>query len=44
MQDFTVGDVLEATKGKLVKGNPGSTVSGISTDSRTLAEGEQTHS
>ncbi len=40
MQDFTVGDVLRATKGQLLKGDADSDVSGISTDSRTLAAGE----
>jgi len=36
MENFTVGDILKATKGRLVKGNASSFVSGISTDSRTL--------
>jgi len=40
MQDFTVEDVLRATKGKLLKGNVNTAVSGISTDSRTIKAGE----
>ena len=40
MEDFTVGDILEATGGCLVKGDFSSAVSGISTDSRTLTKGE----
>jgi UDP-N-acetylmuramoyl-tripeptide--D-alanyl-D-alanine ligase len=36
MEDFTIGDILRATKGQLVKGESCSVVSGISTDSRTL--------
>ena len=40
MENFAVGDILEATGGRLVKGDFSSIVSGISTDSRTLAEGE----
>ena len=40
MQGFTVEDVLRATKGQLLKGDSSSSVSGISTDSRTLAAGE----
>ena len=38
MEDFTVGDILKATEGRLVKGDPNSIVSGISTDSRALEE------
>ncbi len=36
MERFTVGDILKATGGSLVKGNLKSKVKGISTDSRTL--------
>lgn len=38
MEDFTVSDILKATKGRLVKGDASSAVDGISTDSRTVAE------
>jgi UDP-N-acetylmuramoyl-tripeptide--D-alanyl-D-alanine ligase len=40
MEDFTVGDVLRAANGRLIRGNSESIVSGISTDSRTLVEGD----
>jgi len=38
MERFTVGDILKATGGSLVKGSPKSNVRGISTDSRTLEQ------
>lgn len=40
MENFTINDILKATKGKLVKGSPDSEVSNISTDSRKLSEGD----
>lgn len=40
MEGFAVSDILEATKGRLVKGEPSSVVSGISTDSRALEDGD----
>lgn len=40
MENFTIGDILGATKGQLSRGDPGSVVSGISTDSRTLKAGD----
>ncbi len=38
MERFTIGDILKATGGSLVKGNLKSYVGGISTDSRTLEQ------
>jgi UDP-N-acetylmuramoyl-tripeptide--D-alanyl-D-alanine ligase len=38
MERFTVGDILKATGGSLVKGSLKSNVGGISTDSRTLEQ------
>lgn len=40
MQGFNVENILRATKGKLLKGNANTAVSGISTDSRTIKAGE----
>ena len=40
MENFTISDVLKATKGRLVKGDSDSIVRDISTDSRTLKEGD----
>jgi UDP-N-acetylmuramoyl-tripeptide--D-alanyl-D-alanine ligase len=36
MENLTIKDILKATNGGLVKGNPDSRVTGISTDTRTL--------
>ncbi|MBM3211275.1 UDP-N-acetylmuramoyl-tripeptide--D-alanyl-D-alanine ligase [Candidatus Poribacteria bacterium] len=36
MDNFKINDILNATNGKLLKGNPDFRVAGISTDSRTL--------
>ncbi|MGQ9608047.1 MAG: UDP-N-acetylmuramoyl-tripeptide--D-alanyl-D-alanine ligase [bacterium] len=40
MEDFTIKDIIKATDGRLIKGNPDTIVSDISTDSRTLNEGD----
>jgi UDP-N-acetylmuramoyl-tripeptide--D-alanyl-D-alanine ligase len=40
MEDFAVSDILKATKGHLVRGNPETVVSGVSTDSRTLKKND----
>jgi len=37
---FTLDEILQATKGKLLRGNPRTSFSGISTDSRTIGAGE----
>jgi len=37
---FTIDEILKATNGKLVSGQPQNIVSGISTDSRTINRGE----
>ncbi|MDD5449856.1 MAG: UDP-N-acetylmuramoyl-tripeptide--D-alanyl-D-alanine ligase [Candidatus Omnitrophica bacterium] len=37
---FTIDEIIKATKGKLISGNPKSNISGISTDSRTVKPGE----
>ncbi|MFW6108373.1 MAG: Mur ligase family protein, partial [bacterium] len=38
--EFTIEDVLEATGGELVQGAPGPLLTGVSTDSRTVAADE----
>ena len=40
MEDFKVSDIINATAGSLERGNPATTISNISTDSRTLKEGD----
>lgn len=40
MEGFTIQDIIKATKGQLINGNPATVVSSISTDSRTLKEGD----
>ena len=40
MEHFTVGDVLKATKGHLVKGEPAAVISRVSTDSRASEAGD----
>jgi len=40
MEDFGIGDILEATGGCLTKGEAGLAVTNISTDSRTLNKGD----
>jgi len=40
MESFRIKDIIEATNGKLIKGEPEASVSGISTDSRTLKYGD----
>lgn len=40
MEGFKVSDILNATGGSLERGNPATIISNISTDSRTLKEGD----
>jgi len=40
VNNIEVSDILKASKGKLLLGNPGSRIAGISTDSRSVKEGE----
>lgn len=40
MENFRVSDIINATAGSLERGNPATIVSNISTDSRTLKEGD----
>jgi len=39
MMRWVLGDIAEAVGGKLVRGSPGATVSGVSTDTRTIQPG-----
>lgn len=39
MQRIAAGDIVKAVKGKLLQGDPGTTVDGVSTDTRTLEPG-----
>lgn len=38
--EYTIGDILKATGGRLLQGSAGRTVSGLSTDTRTLKAGD----
>ncbi|MGB9595304.1 MAG: UDP-N-acetylmuramoyl-tripeptide--D-alanyl-D-alanine ligase [Candidatus Poribacteria bacterium] len=40
MENFKVSDIINATAGSLERGNPATIISNISTDSRTLKEGD----
>jgi len=40
MENFTIGDIIKATYGSLVEGDPNVNVSNISTDSRTIKKGD----
>jgi UDP-N-acetylmuramyl pentapeptide synthase len=40
VNNIEVTDILKATNGKLLLGSPESRVTGISTDSRSIKEGE----
>ncbi|MEK7400608.1 MAG: UDP-N-acetylmuramoyl-tripeptide--D-alanyl-D-alanine ligase, partial [Candidatus Poribacteria bacterium] len=40
MENFKVSDVINATAGSLERGNPNTEISNISTDSRTIKEGD----
>ena len=40
MNNIEVSDILKATNGKLLLGSPESRIKGISTDSRSIKEGE----
>ncbi len=37
---FTVAAIVEATRGRLIQGNPGMRIRGVSTDSRTIRKGD----